>query len=266
MIIAPKFVLINFPKTGTTFVRTALNAVHGVNNSRLHRVLRKLNIEKPIARELLLPKLYGDYDASCKDQHGVYRQIPKPKKYKKIVTIIRNPLARYMSSYVFGWWKQHPPFPLEQVKLDFPDFPNLSFLDFYRLLNHPLVNEDKINISGARQYGNYTRMFLVFYSENPEDAVKNLLKGKTLMSVIPKITFLHQESLRDELYGFLKTVGYSELEAQRVYSIEDQNVGSATEKDAISKDELREVAQLILSDEMPLLEAFPRYYEYLLEF
>ena len=232
----------------------------------IHRLLRKWGFHHPNFRELNFSKLYGDHDPSYKDQHGVYRQIPKDDRLKRIVSIVRNPLQKYISSYVFGWWKDHLPFSLDQVKNEFPHFPDITFSEYYDLLNNPKVNEDRISIQGARTLGNYTRMFLVFYSIDPDSAASALLNGESLATIIPRITFLHQEQLRDNLYHFLQETGIAPSRAQRIYDLEDKNVGSGVEKYKISIDELRSVSKKIIRDERFFLEAFPEYSEQLAVF
>ncbi|MEM6551661.1 MAG: hypothetical protein AAF750_05995 [Planctomycetota bacterium] len=263
MIITNQFVLINYPKTGTTFARSAISAVYGIKNTRFTRLLRKLGIQQTALRELTFPKLYGDYDPSYRDQHGVYRQIPDEDRSKRIVSIVRNPLYKYRSSYVYGWWKKHPPYALEEVLKDFPTFPEISFSQFYDLLNHPRVSEDRISVPEARSIGNYTRMFLVFYAEDPDSAASAVITGEPLARVVPRITFLHQETLRDELVAFLKQVGIAEAKAKRVYRLEARNVSSQNEKSGIPKDEIKSVSTRILSDERHFLEVFPEYREQL---
>jgi len=261
MIITDKFVLINYPKTGTTFVCSTLKSMHGWKDTIYRRLMRKFGLYHTPIRELLLPKLYGDYPLSVKDKHGAYRQIPTSDIGKTVVSIVRNPLTRYISSYVYEWWKHTPPFPMTEVKKAFPGFPNISFIEFYQLLNHPLVNEDKLRNPKARILGSYTRMFLVFYSQDPEEAAKELLEGRLLSDILPPIVFLHQEYLRDELSSFLEDMGYSAEKITQVYKTGDKNVGSDSKKKEIPQEELTEVATAILKDDKALFDAFPEYYE-----
>jgi hypothetical protein len=261
MIITNEFVVINYPKTGTTFLRTALKAIHNKKGGWPRKLLRSLKLSPPSIRELMLPKLYGAYAPTVTDQHGVYRQIPPDDLDKKIVSIVRNPLTKYISSYVFGWWKKHPPFDLSDVMNEFPAFPELSFHDFYKLLNHPLVDEDKLTTSEARLLGSYARMFLVFYSRDPEIAVNELLRGQPLTAILPEITFIHQEFLQEDLKLFLKGMGYKAKDITSVKSISEMNVSSYEKKNRIQPSELIVVAKAILNEDKAIIEAFPEYGE-----
>lgn len=261
MIVTDKFVLINYPKTGTTFARSVLKSIHERRNTRLRRILRRIGIGRSRLDDVLLPRIYGDSPPSMQGQHGVYRQIPEAERGKPVASIVRNPLTRYISSYVYAWWKEHPPFALCCVKEAFPHFPDLSFPEFYRLLNHPEVDEDRLRNPEARRLGSYTRMFFVFYAEEPDEAVGRALQGEPLDAVLPRIVFLHQEFLRDELATFLRSNGYSERELALVYEAESMNVGSTSQKGSIAPGELSEVAAAILKDDRILLDAFPEYRE-----
>ena len=261
MIVTDKFVLINYPKTGTTFARSVLKSIHERRNTRFRRILRHIGMDRSRLDDVLLPRIYGDSRLSMQGQHGVYRQIPEEERGKPVASIVRNPLTRYVSSYVYAWWKKHPPFAPFRVKQAFPHFPDLSFPEFYRLLNHPEVDEDRLRNPGARQLGSYTRMFFVFYAEEPEEAVGRVLQGEPLDAVLPRIVFLHQEFLREELATFLRGNGYSERELALVYEAEAMNVGSTSRKGNIAPGELSEVAAANLKDDRVLLDAFPEYRE-----
>lgn len=258
--ITGKFVVIYYPKTGTTFLRAALRSA--LEDDRFPgKLLRRLGLAPCPYTELLLPKLYGDYDESVRDRHGVVRQIPTEDRGKPIVSTVRNPLTKYTSSYVYGWWKEHPPFEVGEVRRVFPEFPDLSFSAFYNMLNHPRVNEDRLKVDSARLLGSYTRMFLVFFSEDPDVAAKKLADGAALRSVLPEITFLRQENLRSDLEIFLKDRGFSSRRRRRIDFVGDQNIGSPEKKEAIPREELASVAKAILRDERHLLDAFPAYLE-----
>ena len=75
MLITEKFVLLNFPKTGSTFARETIKQVYGVKNLRFNNTIYKSGIYTPKIFELLLPKIdEGDYNGII-DQHGKYKQI-----------------------------------------------------------------------------------------------------------------------------------------------------------------------------------------------
>lgn len=61
MIITRKFVVINYPKTGTTFLRAAVKKVCANHETLRSKILVRAGLLGPSFRELLLPKLYGSY-------------------------------------------------------------------------------------------------------------------------------------------------------------------------------------------------------------
>lgn len=258
MIITDSCVFLHYPKTGTTFTRAALCSVYGIRYRWWNRLLGKIGAHTPL-KELYHPKLYGNLPPTYRDQHGVYRQIPAVDRHKRIVSIVRNPLQKYVSSYAYGWWKRYPPFPEAQVKDIFPSFPELSFTEYYAMVNHPDVQEDRLSTPEARTLGSYTRLFLVFFAKDPDAATKAIVRGTPLSEVIPPVTFLHQERLSDNLCECLKSVGISETMAERVHACQSKNVGDTAKKSAIATNDIQSVAEKILSDESHLLSAFPEY-------
>lgn len=253
MLITDSFVIINYPKTGTTFVRKVLHEMHAA------RMKRNNGDDRASLKELMLPKLYGNYDPSYQDQHGVYRQIPPEHRNKPVISIVRNPLYRYVSSYHFGWWKQHPTLPPNQLRHLIPSFPDLSFDAYYDYLHLPELNETHLFNPAIECYGSYTRMFLFFYASDPEKASAQMANGKRLEALLPPITFLRQETLRNDLYTCLQGFGYSSNELQLISSIKDQNVSQNNDSSTIKPNELAKVAKKVLCRDSPLLDMFPDY-------
>ena len=209
MIITDKFVMLNFPKTGSSFARKALKEIYEKNDTPLHKVLHRFKLaSKPLLIELIQPRIDEIYNYGIKDQHGTYRQIPEQHRHKPIVSVTRNPFDRYVSRYLTGWWKRHPPADIGQVKKYYPLFPELSFKEYYELYNL-LGRENRLNgISPKIELGFQTIHFIQFYFKEPMR--------------IPEIVFLHQDNLNQELYEFLLSVGHPEkaisfiLEADKV--------------------------------------------------
>lgn len=264
MIITDKFIIINYPKTGSSYVRKAIKKVYNndYKNTINKIIIKYSNIKIEQNKKyysLDCPKLYGNYESTYYDQHGVVRQIPKNEIGKPIMSIIRNPLTKYISSYVYGWWKKYPPLPFNDLHKISPNFPNISFIEFYELLNNPLVNEDKIENKDARNLGSYTRMFLVFFSKDPNIAAKKLIDGEALGNILPKITFLHQEKLKSELKEYLISMDISKRRIEKIEKIKEINKSNEDEKRRINKNDIKRVSNYILDDERYLLKAFPEY-------
>ena len=103
MILTKDFVVINYPKTGSTYLRACVKALYK-EKTTINSIFNRHNVFE----ELMLPKIYGNVSKSYKDQHGVVRQIPEVYKSLPIVTVTRHPLDRIVSSYHFAWWKKNP--------------------------------------------------------------------------------------------------------------------------------------------------------------
>jgi len=82
MIITDDFVMLNFPKTGSSFAREALKRLYANRN----------------IIELMLPKITEKRYRDRVDQHGTFRQIPLAHKNKPVLSITRNPLSRFQST------------------------------------------------------------------------------------------------------------------------------------------------------------------------
>lgn len=243
MIITDHFVMLNFPKTGTTFAREAVKAVYGQKEGRPWQWAARFGLYRPPVQELLLPKLYGTEPAGYIDQHGIYQQIPVEHASKQVVSIIRNPLEKFISSYVFEWWRKHPS---EEMRAH-PKFPDLSLADYF----------DFSATQGSHGLGPATFAFIRFYSPDPAKVAQRVHAGESLEENVPPITFLRQETLREDLLRFLEGLGIPHT--RRMNHIPDRNVGAGDKKSRIDEEHIRHAARGLLEIEAPLLNMFPDY-------
>ncbi|MDY6952653.1 MAG: sulfotransferase family 2 domain-containing protein, partial [Thermodesulfobacteriota bacterium] len=136
MIITDDFVVLNYPKTGSSFVRKALKIAYWnrfSGTSLLERLFYRLKIKRrPMFREIFLPNIKVA-NSGRKDQHGTYEQIPPEFRDREVVTAVRNPYERLLSAYEHRHWVQFPPMKRENLLSIFPHFPDLSFEDFLKL-------------------------------------------------------------------------------------------------------------------------------------
>ena len=100
MIFTDRFVYVHEPKTGGTFVTSALFRLYGLKWTRWTH-LRDAVFREARARH---PK----YGALVHDgnKHGLCRSIPAAHKAKPVLATVRNPFDLYVSQYEFGWWKR----------------------------------------------------------------------------------------------------------------------------------------------------------------
>ena len=232
MLITDQFVMLNLPKTGSTFARTVVKELHENRLSRrplLIRLLQRLHVmEYPVCRDLLLPNIKLKGVSAEPDQHGTYSQIPYEYQDLPVISVVRNPYSRFMSGYEFRWWEAHPPINRLLLAEHFPNFPDLSVDDIVRLNELDVVHSRLGGKKPNAEVGIQTIQFIQMFFKNPDMALENLtddyLDSDEVMSDIAEITFLRQEHLNEDLAAFLSRVGYSEEEVNYVRSRERVNV------------------------------------------
>lgn len=207
MLITPEFVLLNMPKTGSTFARTVLKAIHEARAGQLNAPSELI--------EFILPSATAPGRPA--DQHGTYRQIPSHHAHKPIVSIARNLYDKFLSTYRFGFWALHPPLPIEALRARFPHFPDLS-LDEYVEMNL-MSGTRKVPDNERLRIGNQTIQFVRMYCQDPEAVVAGLsLDDETslqlILSGMGNIRFLRCEEINDELAKLLAEFGYSPAEVE----------------------------------------------------
>ncbi|GGW86985.1 sulfotransferase family 2 domain-containing protein [Alteromonas halophila] len=214
MLITKKFVLLNYPKTGSTFAREAIQKLYSEKyreNPVVSKILRKLKVREPAIQELMLPNIKVKGVSRPRDQHGCYCQIPSRYKNREVVTVVRNPFTRFLSAYKYGWWKKYP--PVSQLLLDkhFPHFPDLSFDEYVDLtelgVEHGRLGRPPGNL------GSQTVQFIQMFFNNPESTLEKVddkyLENQQYLKDVPAITFLRQETLNEDLAEFLIQKGFS---------------------------------------------------------
>ena len=106
MLITKRFVVLAFPKAGSSFVRRTLKTIHGYN-ALPRKVLRRLHLElDPPLLELMFEQIDLKVPHQEKTRHALYCQIPPAHSHKTVVSTTRYPFDRYVSLYLFGRWKE----------------------------------------------------------------------------------------------------------------------------------------------------------------
>jgi hypothetical protein len=237
MLITSRFVVINVPKSGSSFVRSAIKAVYDRRFRRhpIRRYINKLCTWSPAAetdfflKELILPntRLPG----RPKDQHGVALQIPQKYRDRDIVSVIRNPYEKIVSEYRFRWWATFPPMPVDRLQALFPDFPDLSFDQFLGLSDH--IADVKMAGQNEIAIGNMTVEFVQFFFRNPFNVLRRLseeyVRSGDFRADMIDTHFLRQECLNDDLAGFLSDHGF---DAEDVQLCRDHDRVNVTVNDA----------------------------------
>ena len=164
MIIADKFVMLNMPKTGSSFARKAIKQVY--KNRRdstwYGKYLGKLGMNAPGYSELFLKNKRG-----ALNQHGHFFEVPPQYKNKVIVSVVRNPYQRAYSGYRFGFWKQScEEYPW--VRDIFPTFPDLTFEEFLEMRRYEMEEKkEQFGIDPKLPVGYQTFRFIQMYFKNP---------------------------------------------------------------------------------------------------
>ncbi len=259
MLITDKFVMINFPKTGSTFARKALFQVHAP--SRLDRILQKLQLAKPELEELIMHKFFfTEAEKASKpeaDQHGGCMQIPEKHKGKEIMSVVRDPETRLVSAYEFKAW-QRQVFPSVQVlKEQYPHFPDLSFAEF---LEATYANAHVAQPPGVQvQIGPLTTQFIRFYARDPLKTIQSLREDTDLRKDrdlhFPKIQFLHTENLNQEFHDFLLGLGYAPDRIAFILNKKKENITKRSQESYITP----EIRRTIQDQERFFYQVFPDY-------
>jgi hypothetical protein len=219
MNITDKFVMLNYPKTGSSFTREILNRLHHTGDSLPGNILKALGfMNKASMIELMVSKGRGVESS----QHGNYRQIPEEHRHKKIVSIVRDPLQRYISEYLYGWWRRHPEGFRSEIEEKFPNFPELTFQEYYEMVSLSARAESGLDI------GYETIRFIDFYFMDPKEVLVKLddecSDNKKYADDLPDIVFLHQENLNNELLDFLSSLGYPQKDIAFIKKAQRINV------------------------------------------
>jgi hypothetical protein len=230
MLVSKHFIFLNFPKTGSSFVRKTLKDL----NSDLS-LYDKFFLNRRI-KEVLLPSVrIKNKNYSQKDAHIICYQLTEDQKRKDIFSVIRNPVHRMVSYYEYGFWKNvdELPIPFEKLKEFYPEFPNISFSDYLHLMNSKEVLTGlfpSINFSECK-FGFQSLFFLLFFLKDPfrffeigDFSLKNISEN------LVKVNFLYSEELNANLFDVLLNYGYQKrkIEFIRHANKVNESVGSKT--------------------------------------
>jgi hypothetical protein len=257
MIITDRFVVLAFPKTGSSFIRRNLKRIHNYN-SLPRRALRKVGVEWTSGMTELLDEVVDQHSPVFPvSRHLLYSQIPAEHRDKAVAGGVRDPFRRYISTYFFGYWKEAYGEAAREGR--FTDFPDLDFEAYYDLLHiHARANR----LQGIRpkiDLGLYTIQFIQFYFKEPDEAY---LDEERYWEDMAPITFLRQENLNADLYRFLKRHGYPRNRIDHLLQAKRVNV---TPWGTGDRDPARfytpELVRKVLERDRLIFDLFPQYRE-----
>jgi len=265
LIVTDRFVLLNYPRTGSTFVREVLRTLYGRRDSSWDRALQHVLPGRTGFRELLLP-IYRTRSARRerrRSQHGCYAQIPQVHRGKPVLSVARHPMDRLVSQYEHRFWRDHPPAEAREIRRRLPSFPDLSFTEFLELQASFGLEAVLQGLQLRADVGSQTVHFLRFYHPHPDEALACLtdevVDSGRLRLELPVVHFIHLERLAEELRGFLHSVGFEESETE--FLVDKPPVNVARERGSRPWREYFSVEQILefRRRERLLFQVFPEY-------
>jgi hypothetical protein len=213
MILTNKFVVLNFPRTGSTFLRSGLRRAHapwwdawGFFNAAPRSSSGFQELKLPIDRTFKAERL-GRHS-----QHGRWEQIPPSHRHLPVVSIIRHPLDRTVSSYLHTDWWQAPPADIDTLSHRFPTWPHLSFTEYLSFEDEFCLPDVLKGIQPKVEMGCHTAHFLRFFSRDPDSLLAGLtderIQSGAVAADLPPIHWLRHDHLTDDLATFLSAMGY----------------------------------------------------------
>jgi len=265
LLLTDRFVLLNYPRTGSTFARNALRALYLRRGGAWKAALRRLGLTPTGIRELTLPieRTSAARREGRRSQHGAFSQIPREERRKIVVSITRHPLDRVVSGYELGFWRDHPPADPAVIRWRYPAFPDISFSEFLRME----VEFDTPNVLQGvplrADVGPRTLHFVRFYAEDPDEALARLtdesIENGEFLRSLPELRFLHTENLADELSAFLQEIGFGAAETALLRRLPRLNVaGSRRNRPWADYFTAEEVADFRRRERL-LFRKFPEY-------
>ena len=195
---------------------------------------------------------------------GNTNKLPKKHREKIILSIIRNPFSRIVSSYFFKWWQNNLPTDKKSILKFYPNFPDLSFDEYYKYYTQFYSINHLHGIIPKIEIGTLSLFFIQFFAKNPdillseidEDYFDNSLQIKDFNH----INFIHQENLRLELKEFLIANGIKDKDIQLIDKKEDVNKSQYPSNINHFMDMYTDIMTgTVLKNERLLFKLFPEY-------
>lgn len=240
MFITEDFVLLNLPKSASTFSRTVLKKVYKNRSLNRHGHYAKWVDRFLPSKGYLDLKLFSSPNHPD-SQHLGYSELPDEFKDRPVISTVRNPYSRYVSQYHYRGWANKPWHLDKTTKERWPNFPDLAFSEMYALRKEWLAM--KLDISPEQlNYGQYTHRFVRMYAKDPKVTWRQLIDGESFEKIaagMAGIRFIRQEHLRDDWASVLKEFNVPEEEIEVIYNHENVNQSSVkkTEKHKLSDEE-----------------------------
>lgn len=210
--------MLNHPKTGSTFARSVIK-----------RIIEKRKCDpSEFFIDLQLQNIKIKGRSRPDDQHGTYFQIPREYSYLPVISVVRNPYERLLSTYEFRHWAQYHETPKSIILRDFNNFPDLSFKEYVCFTDSEMIYGRFGGVQPKAQIGIQTALFIQMFFKNPEVVLQSIsdeyIDSQLAVNDMGPIIFLRQETLRNDLKALLLSCGFSDVELDLLRSEEDINV------------------------------------------
>ena len=236
MIITDSFVFLNYPKTGSTFVREALSELYKKKQKKRwpwSRNKRHFEMyQAPNVRDIS-PQRRGQ-----PNPHGTYWQIPERARHLPVYSVFRDPLRRFVSAYHYADWKKKEALldELDTIREKFPMFPELEISDFLAYIH--TFTRRKLTVGGIKYP--WAADFVHFFLRDADKADEKILEfssRKVLQSAMGNVIFLNNSNLNQELADMLVTHGFDENDVAFIRTRAKSNVSRASQNSPVSREE-----------------------------
>lgn len=270
MIITDSFVLLAFPKTGTSYTTKALRTIHARRRlwGRIYPSrFQKRDFVRPGYQEHRVTMPATEHNKQRSSRHGTWRDIPEQHRHKTIASVVRNPFTRYTSYYLYQTRMRKNLLPVADIELlrkHYPTYPELSFSEYYDMMQRFQPQKLLQGVQPSIELGAQTVEFIHFYFKDPAEVFAKIdnsyIESGDFREDMADVEFLHQEDLTREFTHFLGRMGYSNAESEIAQNLKRQNVSdrSKSEQSAVQfyTDELK---QRVLEQDALLFKLFPEY-------
>lgn len=228
MILTDRFVVLHFPKTGSTFVRKAVRELCRPR-TRLQALQDRMPWRVPRWQEAICPidRTLTAVQSGRSNQHGRFGQIPPYHRHLPVASIRRHPLDYAVSTYEYAGWKDRPPADPAEIRARFPGWPDLSFGDYLDFDQEFEVRDVLKGLPLRADVGALTLHFLRFFHPDPDPLLASLtdeaIDDGSVAAGLPPVRFLRTEHLAADLRGFLHEVGYRPGETAFIQDREREN-------------------------------------------
>ena len=264
MIITDDFVFLNFPKTGSTFLRNTFKKIHHCKGNRSSEQTTGISDSGKALTVFKAPNIraYGVNGRWMKnDEHGLRCQIPEKHRHKPIFSVRRNLFKQLVSLYEYRDWAKTNIEQGKEILQIFPNYPNITFQEFISFRSEFSLYKKQAWIQHYPTRLNPSSISLVlFFSKKPFELLSNWNKDSQniFLKELSQIKFLKTEHLNSDLFSMLLQYDYKWSEIEFIYSKGKENISKPKGKSYLSYYS-KELIETIKQREALFFSAFPEY-------